>query len=111
MTYREILPQRRQCERFEFSDGKIRYVAEIGFYPDGRPGEIFLSANKVGTDIHTYVRDSAIAISFALQFGCDVETIRAAFTRRPDGSPEGPLGILMDMLAARAATPQQGRVE
>jgi hypothetical protein len=98
---RELLPQRRRSETFEFSDGKVAYTATIGFYEDGRPGEIFLSAGKAGTLIHTYVRDGAIAISFALQHGCSVEAIRTAFTRNADGVPEGPLGILMDMLINR----------
>jgi len=100
---REALPQRRACETFEFSDGRLTYTANIGFYPDGRPGEVFLYAGKAGTAIHTFVRDSAIAISFALQSGITVEQIRSAFTRNVEGEPEGPLGILMDMLAARSA--------
>ena len=98
---RELLPQRRHSETFEFTDGKLTYTATIGYYPDGRPGEIFISAGKAGTAIHTFVRDGAIAISFALQHGCSVETIRTAFTRNADGVPEGPLGVLMDILVNR----------
>ncbi len=96
---RELLPERRQCLTINFRHNNILFDATIGFYDDGRPGEVFLRAGKAGTAIHTYVRDSAIAISFALQHGVTVEQIRSAFTRDPDGVPEGPLGVLMDMIA------------
>ncbi len=56
MSEREILPQRRRSETFEFSAGtqpgaEITYTATLGFYPDDRLGEIFLRAGKSGTDI------------------------------------------------------------
>ncbi|GFO81783.1 MAG: hypothetical protein A49_14100 [Methyloceanibacter sp.] len=101
---REILPQRRRCETFTFKHDNIVYTASIGYYDDActRPGEVFLDACKTGTAINVFVRDSAIAISFALQCGTTVEQIRSAFTRDAEGRPEGPLGALMDVLAERA---------
>ncbi len=46
MTHRETLPQRRRAETFEFEAGvpgygTARFVATVGFYNDGRVGEIF----------------------------------------------------------------------
>jgi len=98
---RETLPPRRQCETFEFTCAKFNYTASIGYYPDGRVGEIFLSAGKAGTELHTSVRDAAIAVSFALQHGATIEQVGTAFTRTVEGSPEGPLGVLFDILAGR----------
>lgn len=96
---REALPQRRQSITFEFRvDGGLLYQATVGYYPDGRPGEIFLDSSKSGTDVQVNMRDAAIAISFALQYGAHIEDICSAFTRRADGSPEGPLGVLLDMI-------------
>lgn len=99
---REQLPQRRQCKSFAFKmDGRrLNYHATVGYYDDGRPGEIFLDSSKSGTDVQVSMRDAAIAISFALQYGAAIEDIRSAFTRRPDGSPEGPLGVLLDIIVA-----------
>ena len=97
---RERLPNRRNAERFEFTAGNVHYTAQIGRYPDGRIGEVFLNAGKIGTELHVTARDSAIAVSFALQHGATAEEIRSAFTRRPDGSPEGPLGALCDLLSS-----------
>lgn len=99
---REILPDRRRCATFTFAHDGLIYTATVGLYTDGRPGEVFLESNKVGTPVHVNMRDSAIAISFALQCGTTVEQIRAAFTRDAEGRPEGPLGVLMDLLAEHA---------
>lgn len=98
---RDPLPQRRRCETLSYRVGNLTYNATIGFYPDGRPGEIFIDCAKAGTDAHTAARDSAIIASFALQHGASIETMRAALTRAPNGSAEGPLGVLLDLLALR----------
>jgi hypothetical protein len=98
---RERLPNRRRAEHFEYMAGNTRYAAQVGRYADGRIAEVFLNAGKVGTEIDVIARDSAIAVSFALQHGVTADEIRSAFTRRPDGSAEGPLGILFDLLAVR----------
>ena len=95
---REILPNRRQVRRLTFKVGSLVYTGTLGYYDDGRLGEVFLHCGLSGTDANTVARDSAFAVSFALQHGCTAETIRSAFTRDATGSPEGPLGILFDML-------------
>ena len=69
---RERLPQRRRVERFNLEVGGISYTAEVGFYPDGRLGEIFLNAGKSGTHLSVATAEIAIAVSFALQHGCNV---------------------------------------
>lgn len=99
MSSREPLPQRRLAHTFDFQHGNLIYSATIGFYPDGRIGEVFLSAAKSGSSLDIATRDSAIMLSFALQHGCRIETIRKAMTRDAHGAPEGALGILLDHLA------------
>lgn len=103
MSVREHLPHRRRSETFEFDhrypDGSaFTYVATIGYYADGRPGEVFLQAAKTGTTIDINTRDSAIALSLALQYGCPLSVIAPTFLRSGDGRPEGPLGTLVDIL-------------
>lgn len=89
---RELLPQRRRS---------LTYQATIGYYPDGRPGEIFLDCSKSGADVQIAARDSAIIAAFALQHGVSIEAMRRALTRTPNGEAEGPLGRLFDLLARR----------
>ena len=102
---RERLPNRRRSENFDFvhqdPSGRVfLYTATVGFYDDGRPGEVFLGAAKVGSAEDIQIKDSAIALSLALQYGCPLEVIAPTFLRTGAGHPEGPLGTLVGILAA-----------
>ena len=46
---RERLPGRRPNETTDLELGGARYAVTIGFYPDGRPGEVFTAGAKVGS--------------------------------------------------------------
>lgn len=99
---RELLPQRRPAATITFRHGYFDYTATVGYYPDGRIGEVFLSAAKSGTALDIATRDSAILLSFALQHGATVEQIRTAMTRDAQGRPEGAIGMLLDRIADEA---------
>ena len=103
MSVRIRLPNRRGHEVLELQHGEIRYVAGLGYFDDGRLGEIFLSSQKIGTSIDVVARDASILASLALQHGADVETLRRALTRNEDGSASGPLGGVLDLLATERA--------
>lgn len=104
---REPLDARRHCEtmHFDFSTAPgapVRtYTMTAGFYDVEltRLGEVFLSAAKSGTDVEVNARDGAIAVSLALQHGVPLQTLAHAMTRNGDGSPSGPLGAALDLLA------------
>jgi hypothetical protein len=103
---RDALPTRRQSENIRFEVRRrdrspVTYFASIGYYPDGRIGELFLNSGHAGSDVDIAARDSAVAFSFALQHGCSIETAQAAFCRDEEGRAEGPLGVILDMLAGR----------
>lgn len=100
---RRRLRNRRQCETFEFRHGQFRFAASLGRFDDGALAEVFLVGPKVGTDIAAAASDAAIVASIALQFGAPVETIRHALARNSDGTAAGPLGALLDLLAAKKA--------
>ena len=100
---RERLPQRRASITFTFELDGFSYAATAGFYPNGRIGEVFLGAAKDGTSLSIATRDSAIALSFALQHGCRLATIRDAMTRDEAGNPQGALGALVDLLCQHEA--------
>ena len=96
---RERLPNRRFATTFDVVAGALRYTTTVGYYPDGRIGEIFLDASKAGSDADSAARDSAITASIAMQFGANIETIRKALCRDALGRAVGPLGAALDMLA------------
>ena len=105
MSNRTRLSNRRGTQVLEFqtlprmNTNPIAYTAGLGFFPDGRLAEVFLQAGKAGTDLAIQSQETAIAVSFALQFGCSVDVMRAAMPRTQNGEPEGAIGMLLDILA------------
>jgi ribonucleoside-diphosphate reductase alpha chain len=106
MTARERLPDRRPSVSFTFEVGGLRYTASFSRYPDGRLGEVFLSNHKSNSAADTNARDSAIALSFALQHGADPDVIRRALCRDSQGRASGPLAQALDLiLGTKGKTP------
>ena len=99
---RDILPNRREGFSLNFLHHGLEYTATMGRYPDKRIGEIFLRCSKTGTDVSVACQEPAIIASFALQNGATIEQMRSAMPRNGDGSPEGPMGRLFDMLVEGA---------
>jgi hypothetical protein len=99
MTARARLPNRRRNESFEFFHSGLGFTATAGFFENGRPGEVFLSAHKIGSPIESIARDGAILASLCLQAGVDIGTIRRALTRGHDGSAATAIGAALDKLA------------
>ena len=95
---REALPNRRQTQTFKFEFAGIRHHCSVSHYPDGRPAEIFIDAGKVNTGVQNIMRDGAILISLALQFGAPVETLKNAMTRTDTEEPASALGKLLDLV-------------
>jgi hypothetical protein len=101
VSRREALPQRRYSEVLEYSTHRgILYTITVGYYDDGRPAEVFLDSGKSGADTQVMARDAAILMSLLLQYGCPVSHIRQAISREEDGSPQGPIGAILDILEA-----------
>lgn len=97
-SVRQRLPNRRGGETIKFHCWNMPFHATMGYYPNGRLGEVFLSAGKLTLDADIMSKEAAIALSFALQYGASVEEIRAAMPRQSDGTAQGPLGTLMDLI-------------
>jgi hypothetical protein len=74
------------------------FAVTVGYYPDGTPGEVFVTGAKAGSDVDAATRDNAVLISLALQFGVPLGVMRGAMTREQDGSPSTIAGKVVDML-------------
>jgi hypothetical protein len=100
MAVREALPNRRFSETFDMRRGDRRAIFKItvGYYRDGRVGEVFISGAKVGSELEAVARDGAVLLSIALQHGVDLETIRRAITREQNGGPSTIIGAVVDNL-------------
>jgi ribonucleoside-diphosphate reductase alpha chain len=96
MSAREPLPQRRAACTINLAIGPATFAVTAGFYPDGRVGEVFVTAPKVGSDIEAILRDGAILLSFALQHGAPLDELVHAMTRNPSGEVASVLGRLTE---------------
>lgn len=95
-TRREPLPERRAACTISLAIGGASYAVTAGFYPDGRVGEVFVTAPKVGSDIEAILRDGAILLSFALQHGAPLDELVHAMTRNASGEVASVLGRLAE---------------
>ena len=65
----------------------------VGFYEDGRVGEVFMSAGKVGSTVRGLLNDLSRLLSFALQYGLPLEDLcerMAGSNYPPQGTTENP---------------------
>jgi hypothetical protein len=99
METRQRLSDRRASESLSLELDGLRSHATVSRFDDGRLAEVFLNYNKAGNQADTNARDAAILLSFALQHGADVNTIRRALCRDTQGRAMGPLGAVLDILA------------
>jgi hypothetical protein len=100
MNQRFLLPQRRRCETFELKHGDQNavYMITVGFYEDGRIGEVFINGAKSGSGMEGVTHDGAILLSLALQYGVPLDTIRHAIGRNLDGSAATIIGAVIDRI-------------
>ena len=101
MTERQALPMRRRCETFEIDFGGLKksHVVTVGYYDDGRPGEVFINGGKSGEQVEAIARDGAVLVSMALQHGVSLNTIRHALTRDSQDEPQSIVGAVVDRMA------------
>ncbi len=66
---REKMPDERNSITHKFSIGGHEGYITVGMYPDGRPGEVFISMAKEGSTISGLVDTLATSISYGLQYG------------------------------------------
>ena len=98
---RQRLNNRRASETFTFELDGLRFTASVSRFSDGRIGELFLNNHKSANQSDTNARDAAIALSFALQHGADLDDIRKALCRDARGNAIGPLGRALDLIAGQ----------
>jgi len=90
---RERLPDTRQSITHKFSiSGHEGYIT-VGLYPDGRPGELFITMAKEGSTIGGLMDCFGTAVSMSLQYGVplDVYVNKFSHTRfEPMGYTKNP---------------------
>ena len=77
---RERLPDTRQSITHKFSVGGHEGYINVGLYPDGRPGELFLTMAKEGSTVGGMMDAFGTAISMSLQYGVPLEVLVNKFS-------------------------------
>jgi len=86
---RQRLPWRRRCvTRSLYLDGHKLHIT-VGFYPDGRPGEVFVNLHKVGAFSRGMVESFARLVSNELQRGLTAKEFVEKFGDIHFGPPCG----------------------
>ena len=77
---RERLPDTRQSITHKFNVGGHEGYINVGLYPDGRPGELFITMAKEGSTIGGLMDAFGTAISMSLQYGVPLEVLVNKFS-------------------------------
>ena len=77
---RERLPDTRNSVTHKFSISGHEGFINVGLYPDGRPGEVFITMAKEGSTIGGLMDSFGTAISISLQYGVPLEVLVNKFS-------------------------------
>jgi ribonucleoside-diphosphate reductase alpha chain len=90
---RERLPDTRQSVTHKFSiSGHEGYIT-VGLYPDGRPGELFITMAKEGSTVGGLMDAFGTSVSMSLQYGVPLEAYVRKFSHmrfEPQGHTKNP---------------------
>ena len=100
---RRRLPQRRGAIAVELEHAGHQFRMQIGCFPDGALGEVFLDAAKQNSALDALAADAAILISLLLQRGATPAEIGHALRRAPDGTAASLIGAVVDRLVEEGA--------
>jgi ribonucleoside-diphosphate reductase alpha chain len=103
---RDSVTRKFKLKNQEPGRSDLRVYVTVGLYPDGKPGEVFIKADKVGTLVSGSLDALAITMSLALQYGVPLEAIVNKFTNMrfepsgPTGDPVRPIATsILDYIA------------
>lgn len=77
---RERLPDTRNSLTHKFNVGGHEGYINVGLYPDGRPGELFITMAKEGSTIGGLMDAFGTAVSISLQYGVPLEALVNKFS-------------------------------
>ncbi len=76
---RHHLPRERDSKTYKYEIAGHEGYINVGLYPNGQPGEIFVKMAKGGSTMAGLMDSFAVAISMCLQYGVPLEVLCAKF--------------------------------
>jgi hypothetical protein len=108
---RTRLPARRAAEIVELEHGGTRFTVTIGFYPDGRPGEVFVHGVRTGSSLDALLADACVVVSCLLQHGVEPRELAHSMGRLGNAEPASIIGAVVDLAGAAAVPTAQSTIE
>jgi hypothetical protein len=105
------LPDRRFAETVALEHAGARFMVTIGFYPDGRPGEVFTHGARSGSTLDALLADACVVVSCLIQHGAEPRDLAASMGRLGNAEPASVIGGVVDLVAAASAERQQATEE
>lgn len=91
-TVRRELPRVRNSKTFSFKVGDLHGYFTVGEYEDGTPGELFVTAAKMGSTLAGLMDAYGRSISYGLQYGVPLK----AYVKAMSGTSFAPAGATDD---------------
>ena len=114
----EHMPRKRKSSTFSFRVADCEGYVTVGEFPDGRPGEVFISVSKQGSTLAGIMDAFAISVSMGLQHGVPLATFVRHFTNmrfEPAGMTDDPdlrfASSLVDYIFRRLAVEYMAEAE
>lgn len=95
----ETLPPRRSNRTIECMFYEFRFQLLVGYYSDGRIGEVTFAGPRRGSALCYIVADACAIISELLQRYVSIETLTELVGRTEDGGAESIIGEIILQLA------------
>ena len=106
---RQRLPDRRPAITRTINWAGKEYSVSIGYWIDGRPGEIFMDGPKTGSDMRAILADTCVVISLALQHGIEPAALAHSLARVPVSETESAtasvIGAVVELLVEGLSVP------
>ena len=94
------LPDRRAAETIALEHDSARFMVTIGFYPDGRPGEVFVHGARSGSSMDALLADACVVVSCLIQHGIVPAELARSMGRFGNDRPASVIGAVVDLVAA-----------
>jgi hypothetical protein len=102
---RARLPDRRAAETVMLEHSGTRFMVTIGFYPDGRPGEVFTHGIRTGSGLDALLADACVLLSLLLQHGVGSAQIASSMGRSGSTEAASIIGAVIDRAAKASPRP------
>ncbi|MFZ1249224.1 MAG: vitamin B12-dependent ribonucleotide reductase [Candidatus Saccharimonadales bacterium] len=89
---RRKLPRKRNSRTYRFVVADLEGFFTVGEYPDGTPGELFISVSRQGSTLAGLMDSFAISMSHGLQYGVPLKS----YVKTLRGTSFAPFGITDD---------------